>query len=384
MAAARLGGEQEGLGHGPALAVNVLGKVHAAFTAPDGRIHYARWTGSAWTPEEILPSPAAQNYFQHVAAAPNGKPHVVMTSKLGADSNSYAILYTTRQAKAWTEPIQLSTEPGAQVPCIAIGADNVRHVVYYSLQSGKIHYTRNDGSGWSAPQAIANGLRPEIVVDGNGVVHLVWMRSRTPYGVMYARRDSGGNWSTPINVARAGEQQIPTVAVDATGRVSMVWYRGAVGTNTLSFAQIAPDGVITRQTNVQGNFAFAHWPRIAVDCMNRVRIVYQAKAAANKPWRVYQRVFDGAKWSGPARLDGPEQTPECQVPDIGAKGTTLAVGWYSSGSKECFADVTLLECSAPVSMTRAGKRGAVKRQPRRERSPQRSVKRKTSAKNKKG
>ncbi len=361
MTAARLGGEQEGLGHGPALAVNAVGRVHAAFTAPDGKIHYARWTGSAWTAEEILPLPAAQNYFQHIAAAPNGKPHVVMTSKLGANSNSYAILYTTRKAKAWIEPEQVSAEPGAQVPCIAIGADQTRHVVYYSLQTGKIHYTRNEGNGWSAPQALADGIRPEIAVDANGVAHLVWMRAKTPYGVVYARRGADGNWSAPINVARAGEQQIPTLAVDATGRVSIVWYRGAAGTNTLSFAQIAPDGVITRQTNVQGDFAFAHWPRIAVDCANRVHIVYQAKVAANKPWRVYQRVFDGATWSDPARLDSPEQAFECQVPDISANGTTLAVGWYSSGSKECFADVTQLECGAPVSMWRErAKRKSVK------------------------
>ncbi|MCI0477507.1 MAG: hypothetical protein L0Y55_14770, partial [Anaerolineales bacterium] len=338
-----------------------------------------------------VPSPAAQNYFQHVAAAPNGKPHVVMTSKMGADSNSYAILYTTRKANAWSAPVQISAEPGAQVPCIAIGADNVVHVVYYSLQTGKIHYTRNDGSGWSAPQAIANGMRPEIVVDANNVLHLVWMQPKTPYGILYARRDAGGNWSAPINIAKAGEQQIPTVAVDSTGRVSIVWYKGAAGTNTLSFAQIAPDGAIARQTNVQGDFAFAHWPQIAVDCTNRVRIVYQAKTVANKPWRVYQRVFDGTNWSDPARLDIPEQTPECQVPDISAQGTTLAVGWYSSGSKECFAIVTMLDCGAPVSMSREPvkrktvKRKSVKRNNVKRKSVKRNnVKRETSAKNKKG
>jgi hypothetical protein len=386
MSASRLGGEQEGLGHGPALAVNALGRVHAAFTGTDGKIHYARWTGSAWTAEEILPSPAAQNYFQHVAAAPNGKPHVVMTSKLGADSNSYAILYTTRKANAWSEPLQISAEPGAQVPRIAIGADNLLHVVYYSFKTGKIHYTRNDGSGWSAPQAIANGIRAEIAVDSAGVLHMVWNAPKTPYGILYARRNMDGSWSAPQNIAKGGEQQIPTLAIDSTGRVSIVWYKGAGETNTLSFAQIAPDGAITRQSNVQGNFAFAHWPRIAIDCMNRARIVYQAKVAANKPWRVHQRIFDGTNWSDPARLDTPEQTTECQVPDINANGTTLATGWYSSGSKECFADVALLACGGTLSMTRAPKATAKKpkTKPAPKTKPRATPKRKRGAKKKKG
>ncbi len=355
MARMRLGSENE-FKHSPSVAVNAGGKVHAVYRGTDEKIHYRRWTRKGWDAEETLPSPAPKNYHAHVVAAPDGTPHVVFMGELGNGSASYAIFYTARRDKVWSEPVRLSSEAGAQVPRLAIGADGVMHIVYSSFGTNKFYYTHNRGGGWRTPQQAGSGLVPEIAVGADGAAHVVWMAPKKPYGIFYARVALDGTWSAPVKIAKKHEQQLPTLALDSQGRVHIAWYRGDNGTNRLAYARLDADGSKQTLADAQGTLALATFSRIGVDCADRVHLVYQAKTSPSEVWRVYRRVLEGEAWSEPARLDVPPLDGQCQVPDVSANGKILALAWCDSDTDSCYADVMAIECGGTLSLRRRGQR----------------------------
>lgn len=367
MALTRLGSESE-FKHSPSVAVNAAGRVHVVYRGADQQIHYRRWRRKGWDPEETVPSPAARNYHAHVVTAPDGPPHVVFTAELGKGSATYAIMYTTRQENQWSEPVRLSTEPGAQVPRVAIGPDGTLHVVYSSFATNQFYYTRNSGGGWSAPIAVAEGLVPEIAVGPDGRVHAVWMLPKKPYGIFYGQVDKHGAFASR-RIAKAHEQQLPTLAPDSQGRVHIAWYRGDRGTNRLAYTRLEADGSNVIVGDAQGPLTFATFSRIAVDCADRAHLVFQGKQSASGRWRVYQRVFDGDAVGAPQRLDAPELAEQCQAPDVSANGKVITFVWCETDTGACYADVLAVECGAQLGR---------KRRPARKKTPPKTKRRATS------
>lgn len=347
--------------HAPCVAVNTRGKVHLLWRGSDQKIHYRQGNGVDWDEESILPTPAPDNYFQSLAVGLKGLVHVVFTTRQpDSDPNTYSVFYVRRVGRQWEEPLQVSTEPYAQVPRIAFGPDATLHVLYQSSPSGqpsRILYSRGKARTWDTPRVIDEGLRPELAVDASGTIHAVWNAALTPYGIRYARCGSDGRWTQPVDIAAGSEQQIPTLAIDSQRRVHVVWYKG--DDDTLSYAQITVDGKILVSTNLQSSlFKLSTWPRICVDCLDRVHVVFQGKTAPTDVWRVYHRVLEGSQWRDVARLDAPELPGQQQVPDISAQANRLASIWWQSDLNEYYADVREIEC--PEARTRMPKTTRVK------------------------
>lgn len=339
-------GASEGGKRPLSVAANANGKAHVLYTGRDNQIHYRRWTGEDWKPDELLPAPGPQNYHPHIASGVKGAPHAVFVSQLGADSSSYVVVYTTRKAHVWLPPVELSGEAGAQLPHIAIGPDNVLHVIYntFAAASPQIYYTHSSSSGWTKPQAIGLGFYPELTVDIQGAVHVAW---NGDVGILYSRRDPSGAWSSPSLIASGKKQQTPVLAPDSAGNVHLAWQSRDKTNLTLTYARIAPDGQLNITNRVQGgDFRLIYWPRIAADCNNRARLVYQAKLTntGQEPWAVYERVFDGLRWSEPRRLDDPPNNDSNQVPDVHAAGATLVTAWWDRTAFEVYGAVTTLDC----------------------------------------
>jgi hypothetical protein len=376
MSAILLGNGDGALG-APVVSVNANGKVHTMYRGTDGQIHYRRWNGSAWDAEEIVPSPAAKNYQPHVASAPNGWANAVFVGEMGQGSESYAVLYTMRRGKKWSAPVRLSAESYAQLPRLAIAADGTMHVVYnrFGQTFQEIYYTRYDGATWSKPQVIGSGFAPDLALDANGEVEVVWNDQAK---LFHAHRGADGTWSAPQRIKAGDRPQTPSIVFDATG-IGHVVAQGRDGANqTLVHSQRAVDGKFPRAKRVPvGNLLLTMYPRLTVDCVNRLRLVYQGKAiiSGSEPWRVFQSIWDGTAWSAPTRLDTPPMNSINQVPDIHANGEVLAAVWWArrGTALEMYADAQTLDCGASVSMTME----PLKRQTKP--TTKKPVKRKTSA-----
>jgi len=352
MSATLLGNGDGALG-APVVSATTGGRVHLVYRGTDAQIHYRLWNGKKWKADEALPTPTAKNHQPHIVAAPQGGVHVVFVGDTTGGA-SYTVYYTTRRAKTWSSPTQLSHESFAQLPRIAAAADGALHVVYnrFGDTFQEIYYTHFDGAAWSAPQVIGSGFYPDIALDANGQPMAVWNDKTKLFS---AQRGADGVWSAPQRLRGGRRSQTAALIFDAAGVGHLVAQSRAGEQQVLLYASCALDGVFSKLTRVPlDTLAFAMYPRIAQDCNGQLRLVYQAKNIADEPWRVFQSVRDGTSWGAPTRLDAPPMDTINQVPDIDANGGVVAVTWWTrrDPAQEIYADVQTLECAAPpVSMT---------------------------------
>jgi hypothetical protein len=232
----------------PAAAVDAEGRLHLLWsegaTAQEAgtALAYARWDGAQWTrPVALLASPRGRA-DEPALVAVGDRLHAVWSSgPSGEVLYSSAFANDAYAASGWSEPLPLPApgEVGGE-PDILAGADGTLHAVYaVPVNEGRgIYYTRSADGGqtWSPARQVFDAAaagwlmagEPQVAVDGQGLVHVAWLRRGRPgsaagEGVYYARSADGGQtWSAPFEVA-AGAHAGSQVAAGAAGQVHVVW-----------------------------------------------------------------------------------------------------------------------------------------------------------------
>lgn len=204
-------------GDTPALASGGDGLAHAVFHGALTDFHYyARFDGSAWSPDDELvsandvdsfgPSPAA-------IAVVDGDPLIVYA---GNDDNLYV---QERSAGTWSAGIDVSGTASVDVTpavaALAAGADGDALIVFVAVSDGTLRWTRRVSGDWSAPASIAQALTNEAptvaaTAEGGAVVAF-----RGTNGGVYAAvfDGDGGSWSAP-------ERVVPVVTTLSTPAVA--------------------------------------------------------------------------------------------------------------------------------------------------------------------
>jgi hypothetical protein len=138
---------------------------------------------------------------------------------------------------------------------------------------------------------------PAAVVDGDGVVHVVYSDVKKGAGpvstLVYARSDAEGGWTEPVAIAPsddAGFQMMASLTVDSDGNVHVLWrdqrlaspeLRGAHPANGDLFASDLVEGTWTEPElvlNRPDDTVVAGWPHIAANGDRLVAV-----------WSVYTR-----------------------------------------------------------------------------------------------
>jgi hypothetical protein len=237
----------------PHLTTDSYGSVHAVWSgisnpAPRSTadtIYYARWTDAGWTnPIDIFYNPRSDEARYPVIAATAGTLHLAWSGRLGNVYFSSASLCSPEDVRSWAHPTLLIDDSlnSSRVELIST-PEGTLHLVYarQGENSSTIVYMRSedDGNSWSHPIAVSqnrNGVLdwlPRVVVDGTGVIHVVWSIVQAPegipaLGVSYARSiDNGASWSVPVELAGLGYGRANLVSVSAN-ELHIVW-SGTVG-----------------------------------------------------------------------------------------------------------------------------------------------------------
>jgi uncharacterized repeat protein (TIGR01451 family) len=115
------------------------------------------------------------------------------------------LIYTRRKSDgSWSNftnfPHSVTESPAG----LAVDFEHIVHLVW--ITAGNIYYVNDHGNGiWTDPLSISeqnnNFYYPHIVVDNNGVVHVIWMDTNyAGYGdcaIEYVYRDLTNQWSEP-------------------------------------------------------------------------------------------------------------------------------------------------------------------------------------------
>jgi hypothetical protein len=152
------------------------------------------------------------------------------------------------------------------------------HVVWFEDDvTPNIVYTKWDGTSWSTPMALNQGVMGghSLVADSLGRVHLIYIDSASGF-LSYRVLNTSGSWSTPMPVSTQipAEIQWPALAVDSSNNPHVVWpHHIATNNSTIYYSRWNSQAWSTPQPI--SNDAFAYLPRIAVDHTGIAHVVWE-------------------------------------------------------------------------------------------------------------
>ncbi|MEZ4834487.1 MAG: hypothetical protein R2873_21275 [Caldilineaceae bacterium] len=216
-------------------------QIHAVWAQGEApsRIYHSQLDGNRWRNPDPVSPPDWVAAFPSIAIAPDGAPHVVW---YGNEPESTSRIYHTRWTPAgWTTPTLLSTEDDpAATPDIAVDVNGDIHVVWeMSIPSDypkmAIYYRRTTGGGaiWTDTVRLSpvgvHANRPELDLDSGGHPHVVWYNLDDEEIYHVQATDDG--WSLPENVSNTPEtpttnafsSQGPVIWVDDADQVHVAW-----------------------------------------------------------------------------------------------------------------------------------------------------------------
>lgn len=167
-----------------------------------------------------------------------------------------------------------------------------------------------------------HGLQPEVAIDSNGVVHLVYLRGDPKAAdIRYTSRLPGGEWSasktvntTPGAAVALGSIRGPQIALGAQARVHVVWNGvaedGAAQTPLLYTRLVSGANEFEKQRDLLGETtALDGGASIATDGKGSVWVAWHANPRGKKPDEAQRVVFirssldEGQQFNAPEALN---------------------------------------------------------------------------------
>lgn len=218
----------------PKLVIDDMNNVHIIFERLVGGITYEVYYAmkppdGIWTaPVNLSNTPDGQEFRKDIAVDGHGNVYVVWESDCTFPEHLSDIFYTMRSTDGvWTTPINLSQtyEPSSN-PSITADPSNNIHIVWKELGGDLAYMTIIPFSNHTQSQAFTifhNATFPVIGSDREGNLHLVWQQYKYENHLWYAKKTKDG-WTTPIRIYETQEAAAyPDIAVDINGYVHVVW-----------------------------------------------------------------------------------------------------------------------------------------------------------------
>jgi hypothetical protein len=213
-----------------------------------------------------------------VVADNQNRIHVLWSQSLESQTldRGIQIYYARLEEGRWSvpEPVLVSPVGVAEQPSAAITPDGELYLVWSGGQSGEIYFSKVDanrasvGSAWLKPIALpaldAAGSSPDILIDRNGVIFVVYAIPLNENRGIYLTRsqDRGETWSDVVKVfdaAAAGWEMVdnPSLTSTENDHLHLLWTRYSLPTG------VGPLGLFYSRSDDGGN----QWsqPDIVVD-----------------------------------------------------------------------------------------------------------------------
>jgi lysophospholipase L1-like esterase len=234
----------------PSLAIDGDGRPWLAWASasraqPNRReLMISHWAAGRWSEPQQVPLGSALSAADPVlAGAPDGSLWLAWSGRDGVDEEIFASHW---DGQAWSPPVRVSAEDRDRAlydrhPRLAIAPDGQVWLAWTTHQGGtddEIAWSRWTGSRWtperllSADDALLDG-EPSLAVDASGTPWVAW-HGRVTVGDHSHRRILVSQWDAARNAWRAEqvaslsielavEEEDPTLALDAQGRLHLAW-----------------------------------------------------------------------------------------------------------------------------------------------------------------
>ncbi len=334
-----------GASQAPSIAVDGLGIVHVVWDdgttgdwwGSDHEIMYCNYSSaSGWSNATVISDDetgwnGGYSYNPSIAVDVLGVVHVVWGDNTagawGGGAGDTEIMYCNyTSASGWSNATVISDDDNgwnignSYNPSIAVDGLNNLHVVWQDDTDGdwwgsdkEIMYCNyTAATGWSNATVISDDANdwntgtsqdPSIAVDGSGIVHVVWDDSTvgdwwgSDLEIMYCNYTSISGWSNATVISddangwNTGYSEVPSIAVDGSETVHVVWDDGTAGDwwgsdpeimycNYTSTSGWSNATVISDDAN-DWNAGSSFNPSIVVDGSNNLHVVWDDSTTGN-------------------------------------------------------------------------------------------------------
>jgi hypothetical protein len=301
----------------------LVGTGGGLFTATVGRtvpgLFFATNRRGTWAVATRVPATGADAATPALAVDPAGGATLVHRGATGL----YA---TTRTAAgAWSSPAGLAgTTAADRLPVLRRGPGGVRHLAFVRVSGTPgVYYARADAAGvWGAPvrlTATAGDTTPALAVDAVGKVHIVYRRTSATAGLYHLTNRTGRWVRVKVTGTGAGDGAPSLACAPGSTGVRLAFARGKRGIYTTvksaTGAWVSPARRSTTGTDTA--------PALAVGGTASY-VVFRRPGSG-----LYLVTDRGGRWSGPARVTGTGAADTGNV--LVADSTTLRLAFGRSG-----------------------------------------------------
>lgn len=182
-----------------------------------------------------------------------GKPKIYAAYHDNVGGPTQAYLLRTKKGVKFRAPKNITSHGGgAFTPRLAVDSNETIHVVWGDTLSGKrVAFTRSTDLGFTFTEAVdisrsaGNAFEPEIAVDRNDALNVVWEDDgEGSIAIMFSRSsDAGQSFSTPLKISQGpGMAAEPHIAVDGSERIHVAWVQEVDGTLQAFYARSTDGG----------------------------------------------------------------------------------------------------------------------------------------------
>jgi PKD domain len=229
---------------------------------------------------------------------------------------------------------------GSIAPQMAIGVDGSINVVWeddFNFQSD-ISFARSSDQGatFSPPTNLShnagNSSEAQIAVDLSGNINVAWMDD-TPsnFAILFTRStDRGATFPSVTNVSNStGDSSSPQIAVDASGNIFVVWQKNIPPAlnQQIFFARSSDGGATFPTQNVSSDSGNSINPSMAVDTTGGINLVWQDNTPG-RPNVFFARSVDaGVTFSSPPQNVSSDSGSSSDVQITADSNGNLNVVW---------------------------------------------------------
>lgn len=275
--------------------INTIHVVWSDEVSGNREIYYKRSTngGVTWGSSKRLTFNPG-NSIVPVIAIDSSDNIYLLWSDDSKDSNYEIYLKkSTNGGATWSSFKRLTWNSGAsRYPAIAIDSSNKIHVAWQDSVSGpsEIFYKQstNGGTTWTTKRLTYNSgfsSLPAIAVDSSDNIQIAWEDSTPGNSEIFLKRstDGGVSWSGIKRLTwNVGESYEPEIAVDSNNAVHVVWYDATPGNNEIFHKRSTNGGVMWDGANrLTWDPDDSLRPAIAADSNDTVHVVWQDDTTGN-------------------------------------------------------------------------------------------------------
>ena len=349
----------------PAVAVDGSAGATVVWRRYDGNNYVieavTRASNGTWSAPQIL-SQTGENAYEPDVAMNSGGTAIVVWRRLTSDVGSWVIQSARRPAGgSWESPTTLSAEGGdAYYPRVTMDVagnaaaswrrnDGANFVVQVA--------SRPLGAGWGPPTTLSqsgqDAWTPRVALSPTGDAAVTWRRSDGTSSVIQSsyRKGLTGAWqAAPDTISQAGrDAELPRLAIDATGAVTIVWMRDDGLNNVIQSITRSATGTFGPVQGLSEPGRDAELPRVAVDPAGNAVAVWVRFDGSNDIVQTASRSAGGL-WQELRDLSAPGRSGIEPRVAVAANGTA-AVVWSRSDGTNRIAQVSVRSNVGPTLLS---------------------------------